>query len=40
MFIKRIVIRIALWRLHRQIERLEERFINVRADMYRREMAR
>ncbi len=37
---KRFIMRVALWRLHREIDRLEERFINVRADMYRRETAR
>lgn len=35
--LKRIVVRIALWRLNRKIDKLEERFVSMRADLHRRE---
>lgn len=36
--LKRMVIRVMLWRLNRQVEKLESRFLDLRADMYRREV--
>lgn len=34
--VRKFMIRLATWRLHRRIDELEERFVEVSADFHRR----